>query len=112
MKPEHPSIPKLSAYLWARCEGWTRIGVFHAVVIDIDRGVCVDESGEAVLKWVDGSWRSDLPKHEGWKFDQVAVTHLPLDPHLMSRPDWQSKWKMREEKMRERNPVKRINKQI
>ena len=91
---------KPSAYLWARCEGWVRIGVFHAVIIDHARGVCVDEAGEVLLRWVDGSWRPDLPKFEGWGFDQVAVTHLPLDPHRMSDPDWASKWSEREEKMR------------
>ena len=102
---------KPSAYLWARCEGWARIGVFQAVVIDAARGVCVDEAGEVLLRWVDGSWRPALPKYEVWKFDQVAVTHLPLDPHRMSDPDWASKWSERQEKMRERKSVERINKQ-
>lgn len=88
---------KPSAYLWARCEGCVRIGLFHAVVIDPARGVCVDEAGEVLLRWVDESWRSDLPKYEDWKFDQVAVTHLPLDPHRMSDQDWARKWMMREE---------------
>lgn len=88
-----------SAYLWGRCEGWVRIGVFHAVIIDHARGVCVDEADEVLLRWVDGSWRSDMPKFEGWEFDQVAMTHLPLDPHRMSRPDWASKWGERQGKM-------------
>lgn len=100
MKSEQPSHPKPSAYLWGRCEGWVLVGVFHAVVIDAARGVCVDEAGEVLLRWVDGSWRSDMPKFEGWEFDQVAVTHLPLDPHQMSRPGWHDKWIEREEKMR------------
>jgi hypothetical protein len=89
---------KPSAYLWGRCEGWVRIGVFHAVIIDFTRGVCVDEAGEVLMSWVDGSWRPDLPEFEGWVFDQVAVTHLPIDPHRMSNPDWAHKWKLREEK--------------
>lgn len=106
MKPEQPSNPKPSAYLWGRFEGWALIGVFHAVVIDHARGICVDEAGEVLLRWVDGSWRSDLPKYEGWEFDQVAVTHLPLDPHQMSRRDWQNKWIDRQEKMRRVRPAK------
>ncbi len=84
-------MPKPSAYLWGRCEGWVRVGVFHAVVIDQAGGVCVDEAGEVLMKWVDGSWRSDLPKFEGWGFDQVAVTHVPVYPHGMSPPIHQQK---------------------
>lgn len=68
------------------------------MIIDQARGVCVDEAGEVLLKWVNGSWRTDLPKFQGWGFDQVAVTHLPVDPHRMSNPDWAHKWKLREEK--------------
>lgn len=102
MKPAQPSLPKPSAYLWGRCEGWVRIGVSHAVIIDQARGVCVDESGEVLMKWVDGSWRTDLPKFEGWGFDQVAVTHLPLDPHRMSLSGWESRWGERQERMRQR----------
>lgn len=88
------------AYLWARCEGWVRIGVFHAVIIDHLRGICRNEAGETLLSEVDGLWRSNLPKFEGLGFDQVAVTHLPLDPHQMSKPDWLSNWNERQEKMR------------
>lgn len=106
---EHSSINRTitpSAHLWARCEGWVRIGVFHAVIIDHSRGICRNEAGETLLSAVDGLWRSDLPKFEGWGFDQVAVTHLPLDPHQMSKPGWLSKWNERQEKMRERKSVK------
>ncbi len=87
-----------SAYLWGRCEGWVRIGVCYALIIDHARGIYLDEAGEVLMKWVDGSWRSDLRQFEGWRFDQVAVKHLPLDPHQMSRPGWQDKWIEREEK--------------
>ena len=32
MKPKR--FPRPSAYLWGRCEGWVRIGVFHSMIID------------------------------------------------------------------------------
>lgn len=101
---EHSSINRTitpSAYLWGRCEGWVRIGVSHAVIIDQARGFCVDEAGEVLMKWVDGSWRPDLPEFEGWGFDQVAVTHLPVDPHSMSHPYWLERCERQREKARE-----------
>jgi len=27
-------LPRPSAYLWARCEGWAKIGAFHGVIVD------------------------------------------------------------------------------
>ena len=90
-----------SAYLWGRCEGWVQLGTHHAVVIDIGKGEARDEKGDVLARWMDGGWRVPDGKYESWRFDQVAVTHVPVDPHSMSQPDWLERRERQREKARE-----------
>ncbi len=46
-----------SAYLWARCEGWVKLGVHHAVIVDPEGGKVLDEQGRILLRRdADGLW--------------------------------------------------------
>lgn len=89
------------SYLWGRCEGWAQLGTHHAVVVDVGKGEARDEKGEVLARWVDGGWRVPSGKYESWQFDQVAVTHVPVDPHSMSKPDWLERRERQREKARE-----------
>ncbi len=86
-----------SAYLWARCEGWAKIGVYHAVIVDDERGVVCDESGKVLLRReTNGMWIEPGKESGGMSFDRIAVTHLPVNPEAMSKDGWQEKLAERE----------------
>lgn len=102
---------KTSAYLWARCEGWARIGVYHAVIVDDAGGKVLDEKRNVLLRREgDGYWRSLVEKGSGMGFDQIAVTHLPVDPGKMGREDWQER--LKEEEGRRRSRMEERKKRI
>jgi hypothetical protein len=56
--PMNPKrLPGPSAYLWARCEGWAKIGVYHGVIVDGERGEVLDEKRNILLRrGADGLW--------------------------------------------------------
>jgi hypothetical protein len=98
MKSNCPASP--SAYLWARCEGWVKLGVHHAVIVDPEGGKVLDEQGHILLRRdADGLWIESDKAQGGMRYDQVAVTHLPIDPWRMSKSDWQEKLAEREAKL-------------
>lgn len=87
----HQHLPRPSAYLWGRCEGWAKIGVYHAVVVDAECGEVLDEKENILLlRGADGMWIGPQ-KEGGMRFDKCAVTHLPVDPGTMDREGWLEK---------------------
>ena len=57
-------IPRPCAYLWGRCEGWAKIGVFHGVLVDGERGEVLDEKRNVLLRrGADGLW-GELEREE------------------------------------------------
>lgn len=103
MHEPNPSKLNSSVILWGRCEGWVKLGRHHAVVIDVGKGEARDEKGKVLAQWDGVGWRVPGEKFESWRFDQLAVTHVPLDPHHMSQPDWLERMERRREKVREMN---------
>lgn len=92
MSANHRHLPRPSAYLWGRCEGWAKIGVYHAVVVDAGRGEALDEKGKVLLlRGADGMW-IEPEKEGGMHYDKCAVTHLPVDPGTMGKEGWLEKW--------------------
>jgi hypothetical protein len=101
MKSKH--YPRPSACLWARCEGWVKLGVHHAVIVDSEGGKVRDEQGRILLRRDADGLRIEPDKAQGgMRYDQVAVTHLPIDPWRMSNGDWQEKWVERDAKLSQR----------
>jgi len=103
-----PKRPRPSAYLWARCEGWVKLGVHHAVIVDSEGGKVRDEQGRILLRRdTVGLWIETDKAQGGMRYDQVAVTHLPIDPWRMSKDDWQEKSAERDAKISQRMESRR-----
>ena len=97
-----------SAYLWARCEGWVKIGVFHAVIVDDSRGEVTDEkSGLLLRREADGLWIEPAKEPPGKRYDRIAVTHLPVDPWVMSAEGWEERRADKEARLRQRSKSRR-----
>jgi hypothetical protein len=95
-------LPRPSAYLWARCEGWAKIGVCHGVIVDGERDEVLDEKRNVLLRGgADGLW-VEPGKEEGMRYDHFAVTHLPLNPDVMARDGWRETWAARQESYEDR----------
>lgn len=102
MKRSYRHLKKPSAYLWGRCEGWTKIGRYYAVIVNPERGEVLNEKGNILLRRnANGMW-VEPDKEGGMRYDKCAVTHLPVDPWTMSKEGWLEKLIEREERMTKR----------
>ena len=104
--PMNPKrLPRPSAYFWACCEGWAKIGVCHGVIVDGECGEVLDEKRNVLLRLgADGLW-VEPGKEEGMRYDHFAVTHLPLNPDMMGKDGWRETWAARQESFGDRAEV-------
>jgi hypothetical protein len=83
----HPRV-----YLWARCEGWVRIGMCRAVIVNDECGEVCDERGAVLLRrHHDGMWIEPKREPRAMHFDQIAVTHQPMDSWQLKRSEQEKK---------------------